>query len=343
MMRTQLLWSADERYSNHRIPGMIVTKQGTLLVYCEARVTSEDWALMDIFLQRSEDQGMSFGEKIYLARGTEKHKTVNNPVMVEDRNGRIHFLYCEDYSIEEGRVLHRYSDDDGLSWSEAEDITSATRPQERGAFALGPGHGILTPAGALVIPIWMVPRRFEAKLHSHKPSVVSALYSTDDGLTWQLGDVLGCTDCIISPNETEAVVTSRGDVYFSIRHMSMQRVRAYTPNGYSQFWDYAPEYSLPDPCCFGSVAAFSDGKNPYTLLFANCATKESRSRVAIRASFDDGKTWSSEMVLDEQRGGYVELAVDSRQGLIYVLYENAKGESNHLDTMDYQALLKGIR
>ena len=58
------IWSPDETYSNHRIPGMIVTSKGTLIIYNEARRTASDWANMDIFIQRSEDHGESFGEPI---------------------------------------------------------------------------------------------------------------------------------------------------------------------------------------------------------------------------------------------------------------------------------------
>ena len=99
------LWSPTEEYTNHRIPGMLVTKRGTLIVYCEARRTASDWATMDILMQRSEDQGKSFGEPFKLAKGNAEHKTVNNPVMVQDKNGRIHFLYCEDYTVNGGRAL----------------------------------------------------------------------------------------------------------------------------------------------------------------------------------------------------------------------------------------------
>ena len=109
------IWCPDEKYTNHRIPGMLVTSRGTLLVYCEARRSKSDWALMDILLKRSEDHGKTFSLPFKLAEGNELHNTVNNPVMMEDKNGRIHFLYCEDYTINGGRALRRYSDDDGLT------------------------------------------------------------------------------------------------------------------------------------------------------------------------------------------------------------------------------------
>ena len=42
------IWCPNAEYSNHRIPGIIVTGKGTLLIYCEARREASDWAMMDI-------------------------------------------------------------------------------------------------------------------------------------------------------------------------------------------------------------------------------------------------------------------------------------------------------
>ena len=90
------LWRPDDTYANHRIPGMLVTDRGTLIVYCEARREASDWALMDILMQRSTDHGVTFSAKTVMAAGTQQHPTVNNPVMMQDQNGRIHFRYCAD-------------------------------------------------------------------------------------------------------------------------------------------------------------------------------------------------------------------------------------------------------
>lgn len=329
------LWEPDDIYSNHRIPGMLVTRKGTLLVYCEARREASDWALMDVLLQRSEDHGKTFSPKTVLAQGTEAHKTVNNPVMVQDQNGRIHFLYCEDYTVNGGRILRRWSDDDGLSWSDPVDLTAFAMPEFHNAFALGPGHGIVMRDGTLVIPVWMVPKYYEAPLSSHKPSVVTTFYSCDDGETWALGELLGTNQRVISPNETTAALTSDGSVHLNIRHNCFCRGVAYSKNGFSDWQDYGPDHNLPDPHCFGSVAAYDDGVHPYTLVFANCASKTERKNVVVRASTDDAKTYPIVKTIDADRGGYVEVAVDSTADLIYVLYENNKGETDHLVTFNY--------
>ena len=329
------LWKPDEIYSNHRIPGMLVTDRGTLIVYCEARREAGDWAQMDILMQRSMDFGVTFSKKVKLASGTPEHPTVNNPVMMQDHNGRIHFLYCEDYTIHGGRVLRRFSDDDGITWSEVIDITGFAMPEFHNAFALGPGHGITLPDGTLMVPIWMVPKHYEEPVTKHAPSVVSTFYSRDRGLTWSLGEILYTTQDVICPNETAAAVTSQGEVYLNIRHKASHRAKAYSANGFSHWQQYGPDHRLWDPGCFGSVVAYDDDAAPYSLVFANCDCKTDRKNVTVRISTDDGKTFPLSKVIDAERGGYVEVAADSKNRLIYVLYEDQYGITDHLVVCNY--------
>ncbi len=337
-------WASDETYANYRIPGMIVTNQGTLIAYCEARkhdkCENNDWAMMDILFQRSEDQGETFSAPMLLAQGNETHHTVNNPVMVQDKNGRIHFLYCEDYSIRGGRVLRRYSDDDGLTWSDPIDITESTMPNYRNVFALGPGHGIVTRENTIIIPVWMVPKHFCSYTEAHHPSVVSILYSQDNGETWALGDIIETRRDIINPNETEVALTSDGRIYLNSRHMAHYRVKGYSKTGYSDWTELEPEYQLTCPQCFASVVAYHDEAHPYTLIYAGCANQIKRTNVTVFASTDDGKTFSTSRLLDSNRGGYTELAVDHKAGLIYVLYEEDFGAAVHLAKFNYEWLLE---
>ena len=114
---TKTIYKANEHYVQYRIPGMVVTKKGTLLLYNEARTQGSDWAKMDIILTRSTDGGKTFSDATILVQSDDTHKTVNNPIMVCDNDNKIHFFYCEDYSINGGRVLHSVSLDDGLTFS----------------------------------------------------------------------------------------------------------------------------------------------------------------------------------------------------------------------------------
>lgn len=336
----KVLWCGGGDYDRHRIPGMIVTRRGTLLAYREARQNMSDWARMDILLSRSTDFGATFQPDILLAQGTETHPTVNNPVMVEDARGDIHFLYCEDYAVEGGRVLHRISRDDGVTWSRPEDISDATAPAFRNVFAPGPGHGICLSNGTLIVPVWLVPRRPGRNIRNHGPSVTSTLYSTDDGITWKLGEMLPDTPSTPSPNETSAAERSDGGVYMNIRVTAGQgcRVQACSPTGYSGWTDYHPVQQLPDPSCFGSVTAYHDGEHPYTLIFGNCAHASERKNVTVRMSVDNGASFPVSRTLCADGGGYVETAVDHKNGWIYVLYERNMGEKVTLVRMRYEDL-----
>ncbi len=339
-MKTQRIWSPTQIYERHRIPGMIVTARGTLIVYTEARREFSDWGEMDILLKRSTDGGESFGEPIVLANGNETHKTVNNPTMVEDRNGRIHLIYCEDYSIKGGRVLHRFSDDDGITWSTPDDITYATAPEERNVFAVGPGHGICTPSGDLILPIWRVPKRYEARIESHVPSEIGTLYSKDDGITWQMGEILPIKDELFLPNETEIALLEDGSVYLNCRLGAglTYRGRAYSKTGFSDWTEYEPDKSLYDPICFGSVISYKPTGKPHTLIFVNCDSKYERKNITVKGSTDGGKTWTMRRVIDSERGGYAELAVDRSRGNIYVLYEEDAGVNCYLCQFNYEWL-----
>ena len=260
--------------------------------------------------------------------------------MVEDKNGRIHFLYLEDYATGTGRALHRFSDDDGVTWSEPIDFTASTMPEYRNALAFGPGHGDCTPDGTLVFPLWMVPKRFCEPISYHKPSEISTLYSKDNGLTWEIGEILPNTGEMINPNETSIGLTSDGQVYLNIRQLRTHRGKAYSKNGYSHWYQYETDLALPDPRCFGSVATFSSEKYPHVILFANCAHQTERKNVTVRASFDNGNTWAKSKVIDAERGGYVEIAADSAANKIYVLYENNKGETDHFASFPIEWLLE---
>jgi sialidase-1 len=339
----KILWQRDAHYSNHRIPGMLVTSRGTLLAYREARQTMSDWARMDILLSRSEDCGETFQPDAVLAEGTETHPTVNNPVMAEDQTGRIHFLYCEDYGVEGGRVLHRTSDDDGVTWSAPEDISAATAPEYRNVFAFGPGHGICLKNGTLLFPVWLVPKSAGNRPKAHGPSEITTLYSTDNGASWHLGDLLRHSADTPSPNETTAAERADGSVYLNIRVTSGRgcRAQAVSANGYDNWGNYRAVEALPDPSCFGSVSAYHDGRHPHALIFGNCAHTSQRKMVTVRMSFDGGETFPVQKLLCADHGGYVETAADNRNGWIYVLYEKNLGETDTLVRMRYEDIING--
>jgi sialidase-1 len=58
--KVDVFTAGQDGYGFYRIPGIVVTAKGTVLVYCEARRTRGDWAPMDILLRRSTDGGKTW-------------------------------------------------------------------------------------------------------------------------------------------------------------------------------------------------------------------------------------------------------------------------------------------
>ncbi len=332
------LWCGGEQYEKHRIPGLFITQKGTLLAYNEARRTAEDWAMMDILCQRSTDGGKTFSDFFSLANGTEALPTVNNPVMMQDEKGRIHFLYCECYGTKGGRILRRYSDDDGITWSEPIDITAFTAPDERTVFALGPGHGITLQNGTMLIPVWLVPRCYGQPTRKHGPSVVTTFTSRDCGETWELGEWIWTSAMVVSPNETAAAELADGRVYLNIRSQASYRSRAYSKNGATDWQGVEPDRAFTDARAFGSLTTVTDEGGKQILLFAHCANENERDHVTVHLSRDGGLTWFASKLVDKERGGYVEMNAESADR-IYLLYEEDWGAKCHLCTFDLDWLL----
>ncbi len=319
-------WNTPRPYAACRIPGIVRTAVGTLLLYCEARDTLSDWARIDLLLFRSEDGGDTFSGPVVLASGDGEHPTVNNPVMIAAESGDLHFLYCRDYTVDGGGAFVRHSSDDGRTWTDPEDVMASTRPEEHNAFAFGPGHGIETAEGLLLSPVWYVPKSAGQELRSHHPAVVSAFCSRDGGKSWFPGDTAYPTEGCPDPNETAAARASDGGVYFSVRLTGAgYRGTFRSPDGAGSFTPLAPEPGMPDPTCMGSLVN-AEWKGQPVILAVNCASVTERENLTVRASLDDGKTWSRSLIVDPGDAGYSDLCViPGEDPAVCVLYEKRWG------------------
>jgi len=344
-------------YTNYRIPGLVVTKRDTLIMYYEARMAADDWADMDILAFRSSDGGESFGDPIPLASGSEIGRTVNNPVMISGSYGTLHFLYCVEYGVclscgdaatsqcpHGVGVFYRRSTDDGITWSDPVNITDATAPHLRYVVAVGPGHGVCLPDGTLIVTVWMVKKGHNVDtMQSHHRACISTLYSKDNGYTWQLGEILpGIPDTNgveADHNETMCAVTSHGGVMLTVRTYGVGcRALAWSKTGYSHWTPLRYEPALPDAVCMGTAAAYCHPPHPYTVLHCNCdAPIKVRKNLTLKASTDDGKTWPRAKVIEPGDAGYCDIAVDSA-GTIYVLYEVLAGQVCNLARLRYEEL-----
>lgn len=123
------------------------------------------------------------------------------------------------------------------------------------------------------MPVWLVLKESGEADMSHHPAVVTTLYSTDAGGSWQLGELVHPTGEMSDPNETTAVELSDGSVMLNMRNVSPAKRRSITvsPNGYDGWSEPRFDDALPDPTCFGSLVRYDSG----TILFVNAESTSS--------------------------------------------------------------------
>ena len=352
--RIDLFEANTDGYALYRIPGIVVTKQGTVLAYCEARRTGKsDWDTIDIMLRRSTDGGKTWSprQKIADVPGPKTKNpvalaqklanpddvTYNNPVAFADRGGSVHMLFCLEYA----RCFSMKSVDDGQSWSPPVEIT-ATFDQFRPEYdwkvlATGPGHGIQLRTGRLVIPVWL---STGTGGHAHRPSVTASIFSDDHGQTWHRGDIaVPNTDEWIFPNETVAVELADGRVMFNVRSESLvnRRLVTISPDGATKWSTPRFDDALLEPICMASIVRLSTTStgdknrivfaNPHNLARADGKEQAGKGRdrknVSIKLSYDEGQTWPVNKCLEPGYSAYSDLAV-LPDGTILCFYERGR-------------------
>ncbi|HSU66636.1 MAG TPA: sialidase family protein, partial [Tepidisphaeraceae bacterium] len=313
-MKTNLLEAGTGGYATYRIPGIVITKSGTILAYCEARRSGTlDWDTIDVMLRRSTDGGKTWDKPRVIATAPEgtspnpapiaRHvhqtgKTTNNPVAIVDpQSGAVVFLYCINYQ----QCYAMRSEDDGKTFSKPVEITATFekfRPEyDWKVIATGPGHGIRLTSGRLVVPVWL---STSTGNNAHHPSCVSTIYSDDGGKTWNRGDIVaGNTPETPDPNETAIAQAADGRTILNIRNESKKnrRLVSSSKDGATQWSKPAFDEALFEPVCFASLAAVPGTEN--RLLFCNPDSSDSvsksvshpRRNLTVRLSNDGAATW----------------------------------------------------
>lgn len=302
-------------YYIHRIPGIICTRKGTILAYCESR-SGGDWSAIDITMRRSTDDGASWEDRKILVHG--EGQTTNNPVMFSDtQSDRIHFIWHRNYE----KAYYQFSDNQGESWSTPEDITYVydefRSEYDWCVIAAGPGHGLCLSDGTLFVPVWL------SSSKKHMPSVSGCIYSDDHGKTWKRGGLIPGNETIVNPNETVAAELSNGDIIMNIRNTGpdYRRGIAISHDRGQTFTEAVAEDQIKDPQCAAGMTSII-GKDGYpVILFTNCNSDfQSRTNLTLRVSHDDCITWK-EIAIIEEKSGYSDLCVNPVTGTLFCYYE----------------------
>jgi sialidase-1 len=279
-------------------------------------------------LRRSTDGGKTWGKLQVI--WDDGNNTCGNPCAVLDRNtGTVWLLMTHNLGGDaEAQILDgkskgtrtvwvTKSDDDGLTWASPVEITRDVKKADWTWYATGPGVGIQTKAGRLVIPC-------DNCVKGSKVQQSHVITSDDGGKTWKLGGVVGprCDEC-------QVVELADGSLMLNIRSYrgTNRRLVAVSKDGGETFSTPEEDKSLLEPVCQASIlrGPVQEGD----ILFSNPDSTK-RERMTVRLSTDGGKAWSHARVLHEGPSAYSCLAV-LPDGTIACLYE--RGDKGPYETI----------
>jgi sialidase-1 len=338
--------AGTEGYHSYRIPSVIVTSKGTVLAFCEGRKKSRsDAGDIDLVLKRSLDGGKSW-QPMQVVWDDGPH-TCGNPCPVVDRTtGTIWLLLTHNLGqdteakLVDGKsegtrtVWVSQSTDDGVTWSKPVEITKDVKRPDWTWYATGPGIGIQTRFGRLVIPCdnkVAVTRpssqsssstkvdtsKSTSSGSSNKPPTAArqshVIYSDDHGKTWKLGGVVG-PNC----NESQVVELTDGSLLLNMRsyEANHRRLIATSRDGGVTWSAPKEDPALIEPVCQASIIRVP-GDAP-RLLFSNPASTK-REKLTLKLSLDEGRTWPVARELHPGPAAYSCLTVlpDQRLACLY--------------------------
>jgi sialidase-1 len=138
------------------------------------------------------------------------------------------------------------------------------------------------------------------------------IYSDDRGATWKIGGIAE-----EKTNESTIVELKNGELLFNMRsyHGRNRRAVQRSKDGGLTWSPLELDQNLIEPVCHASMINGPKGQ----VLFSNPAAT-TRTRMTVRMSGDDGRTWPVDQVIHEGPAAYSSLAM-LRGGTIGLLYE----------------------
>lgn len=342
VFKTVLRRGGDDGSKSYRIPGLAVSKSGTLIACFDIRWqgTRDLPADIDVGVMRSLDGGKTWGPMIVAmdydrnAPGSAGNGVGDPAILVDQKTGHLFLAALWSYGDngwqgsgaglsqqETGQLVISRSMDDGQTWETPRSITpQIKKPQWQLCFQ-GPGAGIQSSDGTLVFPA-----QFKDELG--KPSSCF-IYSQDGGDNWRISPAAipdqppTSESQIVQVGPKLLLMTMRNEARGPMRWWSRWRWESQLSDG---TWE-EPWMDVQDPVCMAGLTAHPSGA---VLLSHNDSPK--REKMTIRVSQDQGRSWSKGRLLDDRPSGYSCLTV-LPDGDIGILYE--VGDRNDVETLTF--------
>jgi sialidase-1 len=298
----------------YRIPSVIATPKGTLLAFAEARRTGPgDAGDIDLVARRSHDGGQSWSP-IQIVGDNGPHTFGNPCPVVDTRTGTIWLLTTHNRGTDREKdiiagtsqasrtVWAMKTEDDGVTWSTPVEITASVKQADWTWYATGPGVGIQTSSGRLVIPA----NHAEAGSGIHRSHL---FFSDDGGKSWSVG-----ASAEAGTNESQLVELVDGRLMLNMRNHPPKpenfRMVATSDDLGRTLSKASTDRTLIEPPAQASLLRLTTTKahDRNRLLFANPASTQ-RERLTVRLSYDEGTSWPVARVIHEGPAAYSSLVV----------------------------------
>ena len=336
--------AANTASDNYRIPAITTAPNGDLLVSYDERPKDNGNKGGDapnpnhIVQRRSTDGGKTWSAPTYIHQGTETGKKVgySDPSYVVDhQTGTIFNFHVKSYdqgwggskagtdpenrSIIQAEVST--STDNGWTWTHRTITADITKDNPWTARFAASGQGIQIQHGAHA---GRLVQQYTIRTADGTVQAVS-VYSDDHGKTWQAGTPTGT-----GMDENKVVELSDGSLMLNSRASDGSGFRkvAHSTDGGQTWSEPVSDKNLPDSVDNAQIIrafpnAAPDDPRAKVLLLSHSPNPRpwSRDRGTISMSCDDGASWATGKVFNENFVGYTTIAVQS-DGSIGLLSED---------------------
>jgi sialidase-1 len=316
--------SGQDGYTGYRIPAIETTPDGTLLAFAEARKYNladpgGKGQEIDLVLKRSTDGGATWSAMSLIEHSGEFWSSANPATVVDRQNRRVWLFYlrCKPgRGSREARPgtndvlnLARYSDDNGLTWSEPIDQTEAARDMADAQWRIsvpGPGGAIQDRQGRLIVPMWKC-----------EPYRNFALFSEDHGRTWQRGGLVPGGQ---AGDEDQLVELADGRILIDIRQQSGTHRWTATSSDGGRIWsEPRPGQQVTPVCCAIERYTLASAGDDRDRILWTAPKGPKRSTLIVRTSCDEGQTFTGERLITDGPAAYSDLTIlqDKSAGVLW--------------------------
>ncbi|MBN2292025.1 MAG: exo-alpha-sialidase [Pirellulales bacterium] len=325
--------SGKDGYAIYRIPAIETTPNGTLIAFAEARKyggADPGFGKQDIDLvyKLSSDGGKTWSAMFIMEDPGELWSAANACTLVDRKLGRVWVLYLRGEPMRntgtsrpksrDNMTYARYSDDNGKTWSEPMDLTGIARDMNDDQWRssiVGPGGGIQTRSGVLMVPVW-------GSTIKSGPDLNLAIFSTDHGKTWQRGEKVPQS---AGGDENQLVELANGNILMDIRQNKQNEGHRWlsisSDDGKTWEKPFPGTTVSPVACAIERYSLAADGHDRNRILWTG-PKGPGRNNLVMRISYDEGKTFPDERPIAKGPAAYSDMTI-LKDRTVGVLWERA--------------------